>query len=128
MAAEPDEAGRRRAAYRRGLAGEAAAVWLLRLKGYRILGRRVRLPVGEIDIVARRGAVVAFVEVKRRAATEDALTAITATGRRRIAAAARLWLSRHPAHAGLTLRFDLVVVARGRLPRHLVSAFEAEVW
>ena len=118
----------RRAAYRRGLAGESLAAWLLRLKGYRILGRRVKTPVGEIDLIARRGDVVAFVEVKRRVASEDALTAVTPAGRRRIAAAARAWLARHPDHAHGTLRFDLVVVAARRLPRHVVAAFEAEVW
>lgn len=118
----------RRAAYRRGLGAEGLAAWLLRLKGYRILGRRVKTPVGEIDLIARRGDVVAFVEVKRRVAADDALTAVTPAGRRRIAAAARAWLARHPEHARGTLRFDLVVVAARRLPRHVVAAFEAEVW
>lgn len=122
----PDQ--RRLAAYRRGLGGEAAAVWLLRLKGYRILGRRVRFGAGEIDIVARRGGVLAFVEVKRRATEAEALVAVTPAAQRRIAAAARVWLGRNPGFAHLTQRFDLVVVAARRLPRHVVAAFEAEVW
>jgi putative endonuclease len=119
--------GRRRRAYRSGLSAEFWAAWLLRLKGYRIIGRRVRYGAGEIDLVARRGDVVAFVEVKRRARIEDALEAVTPAARQRIARAARSWVAGHPRHARGTLRFDLVALAPGRLPRHLPSFFEAEV-
>lgn len=119
----PSPASERIAAYRRGLRAEALAAWWLRLKGYRILARRFRTPSGEVDIVARRGGTVAFVEVKRRATLDEALIAVTPRTRRRMEAVVRLWLARHPAHAALTLRFDIIALAPGRLPRHLVSAF-----
>jgi putative endonuclease len=116
----------RRAAEERGRRAETVAAWLLRLKGYRILARRYTTPVGEIDLIARRGGLVAFVEVKRRARLQDAAAAVTATGRRRVARAAAVWLAAHPAAAGLDLRFDVVIAAPRRLPRHLPGVFDAE--
>jgi putative endonuclease len=115
----------RRAAERRGRRAETLAAWLLRLKGYRVLARRHRTAVGEIDLVVRRGRVVAFVEVKARGTLAEAAEAVTAAGRGRIARAAALWLAAHPEAAALTLRFDVVVAAPGRLPRHLAGAFDA---
>jgi putative endonuclease len=115
----------RRRAERRGRRAEAVAAWGLRLKGYRILARRYRTPVGEIDLVAGRGRVIAFVEVKSRATLADAAEAVTAAGRRRIARAAAAWLAAHPSAAGRDLRFDVIVAAPRRLPRHLRGVFDA---
>jgi putative endonuclease len=117
----------RRRAFRRGHHGETAAVWLMRCKGYRIVARRVRTPLGEIDIIARRGRVTAFVEVKWRATADAALEAVTPRQARRLVAAARYWLSTQPAADG-EWRFDLVVVSRYLWPRHLPNAFGADLW
>ena len=116
---------RKRAAERRGRLAELAAVLLLTLKGYRVLARRVRTPVGEIDLIARRGRVLAFVEVKARSAEDAAAEAVTPGQRRRIARAAAWWLARRPAFGDHVLRFDAVLVAPRRLPRHVTGAFEA---
>ncbi len=122
----PPEGAARRSAERRGRRAETLAAWLLRLKGYRILARRTRTPVGEIDIIARRGRLVAFVEVKQRPSEAEAVQAVTAAGRRRIARAASLWLAGHPAASALDLRFDVVICVPGRLPRHIPHAFDAD--
>ncbi len=127
MAAKGDDPqSLRRAAEQRGRRAELAAVWLLRLKGYRIVARRYRPPVGEIDLIARRGGVIAFVEVKSRPTLAEAVEAVTPTGRQRIARAASLWLARNPAAAELTLRFDAVLLAPARWPRHMVGVFDAD--
>ncbi len=117
---------RRVGAFRLGLAAETRAAWWLRLKGYRILGHRLRFSRGEIDLVARRGRVVAIVEVKARASIDAAIAAVTPASRRRIVAASQQWLARNPAYAGFGLRFDIVALAPRRLPVHLVSAFTAD--
>ena len=91
--------------------------WLT-LKGYSILARRYAAHGGEIDLIARRGRAVAFVEVKARADLAAAADLIGAAKRRRIARAARAWLARNPWAVGFTLRGDAVFVAPGRLPRH----------
>jgi putative endonuclease len=116
----------RRAADARGRRAETLVAWYLRLKGYRVLARRYRTPVGEVDLVVRRGRQIAFVEVKIRETTDDGLFAVSATGRRRIARAAQLWLAAHPAANGLQLRFDVVVAAPRRWPRHLAGAFDGD--
>lgn len=117
------DAQSRRAAYGAGRSAEALAAWWLRLKGYRILARDLRLPGGELDLVARRGRVLAVVEVKRRASLETAAEAITARQRQRIARAAAAWLARRPDLAGLEVRFDALLLAPGRVPRHLPDAW-----
>ncbi len=117
---------RRRRAQARGRAGEAAAAWMLRLKGYRIIGRRVRTPLGEIDIIARRRGVTAFVEVKTRAGLAAALAALSPRQRQRMEAAARWWLGRHGEALRGACRFDLVAVNRWLWPRHVVNAFGAD--
>jgi putative endonuclease len=121
-----DLAGRRKA-FRFGLGAETQAVWLLRLKGYAILARRYRTPGGEADIVARRGSMLVFIEVKARADLAIAREAITPAQQRRIAAAARAWLARNPADMASSLRFDAIFVAPGRWPTHIVGAFERDV-
>jgi putative endonuclease len=126
MAAATDRSALRRAAERRGRRAEELAVWLLRLKGYRLLARRYKTVVGDIDLIVRRGRTVAFVEVKSRPTMDEASEAATPAGRRRIARAASLWLAQNPAVAEWNLRFDVVMLAPGRLPRHLMGAFDAE--
>ncbi len=115
----------RRKAYRMGHAAEWRAVWRLRLGGYTILMRRYKTRLGEIDIVARRGNVLAFVEVKARADFDDAAYAVTPRQQQRIIAAAQAWLMHNPDHERFDLRFDAILVAPGRLPRHLTAAFDA---
>lgn len=114
---------RRRAAYRRGHAGEWLAALRLFLTGYRVLARRYRTPVGEIDLVARRGGVMAFVEVKRRADFASGAEAVTPAAQRRIVRAAELYLRRNPSLAGLALRFDVIVITPFAIPRHIVDAW-----
>ncbi|GJD51039.1 hypothetical protein OPKNFCMD_3790 [Methylobacterium crusticola] len=123
----PDPAARRRrATVLRGRRAEMLALAVLALKGYRPLATRFAAAGGEIDLIVRRGGVVAFVEVKARPTLEAAAEAITARKRRLFSRAARAWITRHPWSAGLTLRADAVFVAPRRWPRHVVSAFEIE--
>jgi putative endonuclease len=113
------------AAFNTGLSAESRAAAVLIAKGYRILARRFRTQHGEIDIVARRRKLVAFVEVKARASLDDAAYAVTPRQQARIIAAAQAWLMAHPEHAGYDLRFDAMLIAPRRLPRHLLAAFDA---
>ncbi len=113
----------RRAAYRHGHLAEAAAAALLLLKGYRLLSRRYKTPVGEIDLIAKRGGVVAFVEVKARPTRREALEAVGSAAEKRIVDAADLWLAKHPDAGRLDLRYDMVLVTPWRLPKHLPDAF-----
>lgn len=111
--------------YRRGFGAErSAALWLM-LKGYRILAARYKTPLGEIDLVARRGGVLAFVEVKGRARHADAAASIHARNQARVVRAAQWWLAAHPHHADCTIRFDALTVAWYRWPHHLPGAFAA---
>lgn len=93
-------------------------MWL-RLRGYRILARRLRTPAGEIDLVARRGAVLVAVEVKARPSVDAALSAVSTRQRLRIARALDLMAGGDARLAGLTRRLDLVAVRPWRLPVHL---------
>jgi putative endonuclease len=113
------------AAFRAGISAEARAAAYLMAKGYRILAKRFRSPYGEIDLVARKRNLVAFVEVKARASLDDAAYAVTPRQQARIIAAAQAWLMAHPEHAEFELRFDAVLIAPRRLPRHLLAAFDA---
>ena len=113
------------AAFRTGLSAEGRAAAFLVAKGYRILARRFRTPYGEIDIVARRRNLLAFIEVKARASLDDAAYAVTPRQQGRIIATAQAWLMVHPEHADFELRFDAVLIAPRRLPRHLLAAFDA---
>ena len=118
--------GKRQAAFKLGVSAEGRAALLLAAKGYRELARRWKSPVGEVDLVVRRGRTLVFVEVKARPRIDDAAWSVLARQKRRIVAAAEAWLAAHPEHAGYDIRFDAVLVAPGRLPQHLVAAFEAE--
>jgi putative endonuclease len=112
-------------AFRTGLSAESRAAAFLIAKGYRILARRFRTPHGEIDIVARRRHSIAFVEVKARESLDEAAYAVTPRQQARIIAAAQVWLMAHPEHESYDLRFDAMLIAPRRLPRHLVAAFDA---
>ncbi|AUC93903.1 MULTISPECIES: YraN family protein [Bradyrhizobium] len=113
------------AAFRTGISAESRAAALLIAKGYRILARRFRTPYGEIDLVARKRNLVAFVEVKARASLDEAAYAVTPRQQQRIVNAAQAWLMAHPEHAEFDLRFDAVLIAPKSLPRHLLAAFDA---
>jgi putative endonuclease len=113
------------AAFRAGLSAEARAAAYLMAKGYRILAKRYRTPYGEIDLVARRRSLIAFIEVKARANLDDAAYAVTPRQQGRIINAAQAWLMTHPEHAEFELRFDAMLIAPWRLPRHLLAAFDA---
>ena len=125
--ARPDDFSRRRSARLLGLRAETVAAILLRLKGYSILERRYAVSGGEIDLIARRGASIAFVEVKARGDIDAAAESIGPQKQRRIARAVRVWLSRNPWAAGLSLRGDAVLVARGRLPTHRAAAYTLDI-
>jgi putative endonuclease len=120
----PDKA-QRRTAFRFGLSAESRAAAFLIAKGYRILARRFRTPLGEIDIVARRRDVLVFVEVKARDNFDEAAEAIGKRQQNRIIGAAQLWLAAHPEDAMRDMRFDAILVIPGRLPRHVPAAFDA---
>ncbi len=113
------------AAFRLGLSAESRAAMLLIAKGYRIVARRWKTPLGEVDIVARRRRTLVFVEVKARERIDDAAEAVTERGKRRIIAAAELWLAHHPDDNGRDIRFDVMLVAPGTIPRHVANAFDA---
>ena len=114
-----------------GRRAEDFCAFVLRAKGYRILARRFRCPAGEIDIVARRGGVLAIVEVKARPTVEAALEALTARQRARLERAALAYLATGTAgfvpQSDFSLRFDLMVVTPWRWPRHLANAWQPEV-
>lgn len=107
----------------RGKKAETVAALFLRMKGYKILERRYKTPVGEIDIIALRAGVVVFVEVKLRASREDAAEAIHRINQERVRRAAALYLSRHIRYTNSDMRFDALVMAPGKLPQHIENAF-----
>ena len=112
----------RRKAERLGRSAEWRAVWRLRLAGYAIVARRYRTKMGEIDIVARRGHMLVFVEVKARAQHMVAAEALGERQLERVARAASLFLARHPRYAEYAVRFDAVLVV-GLWPRH-----QPDIW
>ncbi len=112
-------------AWRYGQTAETLCAWWLRVRGYTIVARQFRVPAGEIDIVARRGRVIAFVEVKARD-QGAALEALRPRQRRRIVRAAEAFLQRNPALARLDARFDVMSVERWRPPRHLANAWRVD--
>jgi putative endonuclease len=121
-----ERGGRRRAAERRGRDAEGLAAAALERAGWRILGRRVRTPLGELDLIAEQGGLLAVLEVKRRATAAEAAFSVTDGQRRRIVAAAEAWLAAHPGAAPEGVRFDVVVVdAAGRV-RRIADAFRAD--
>src|ERR1044071_3971488 len=111
-------------AYRRGVLAEAVVATLLRLKGNRIVARRYKTPVGEIDLVALKGKRLAFIEVKRRKTQEDAAWTLPTRQRRRIIRAAQYWLAGHPDYAGHDIGFDVVLAAPWAWPRYIAHALD----
>jgi putative endonuclease len=112
----------RQKAERGGRRAERLAAWWLRLKGWRILAMRARTPVGEVDLVARRGRVLAFVEVKARASETDAAWALDDYRLRRVAAAAEALMPRY-ARDGDTVRLDAIFIVPRRWPRHMTNVW-----
>ena len=115
----------RQVAFALGLSAESRAAAYLIAKGYRIVARRWRSAVGEVDIVARRRKTLVFVEVKARLRLDDAAEAVILRQQRRIIAAAEAWLAVHPDDIHCDIRFDAVLVAPKSLPRHIMGAFDA---
>jgi putative endonuclease len=105
-------------AEKRGRQGEAMAAWFLRLQGWRIVGERVKTPRGEVDLIARRGKTVAFVEVKMRSKALDLASAIDAYRLRRVAAAAEILLPKYGKDTE-NMQIDVILVAPWRWPHHL---------
>jgi putative endonuclease len=116
------------AALARGRIAERRAVWRLRLGLYAILARRFRpaksYGLGEIDIIARKGRTICFIEVKARASEADAIFAVAPAQQARIAAAAAHFIKVRPRYAGFAMRFDTMVLEANRFwPRHIVDAW-----
>lgn len=113
---------KRQAAEARGRSAERFAATWLRLKGWKILGQRVRTASGEVDLVARRAGIVAFIEVKNRATVAELDHAIDDYRLRRVAAAAEILAPRY-AQDGDDIRIDVILIAPRTLPRHLVNVW-----
>jgi putative endonuclease len=113
----------RQAADRRGRHAEDQAAAALEAEGWAVLARRVRTGAGEIDLVAERAGLLAFVEVKARASLAEAAFALGPAQRRRLAAAAGAWMAANPTHGAAGVRFDVLLVdAAGRM-RRIADAF-----
>ena len=115
----------RQEAEKRGRGAETLACWYLRLKGWRILARRARVPGGEVDIVARRGRTLAFVEVKARSSEEGAAFALDSWRLRRVAIAAERLAPRYM-RPDDDIRVDALFVVPGRWPRHLANVWQGD--
>jgi putative endonuclease len=113
---------RREDAEKRGRRGELVAAWWLRLQGWRIVGERVRTARGEVDLIARRGKTLAFIEVKTRRSDADLALAIDGPRLKRVAAAADMLFPRY-AKGAENVRIDVILVAPWRLPHHLVNVW-----
>lgn len=120
------EREKRQRAFSRGSRAEAIAALYLILKGYRIVERRYRTKLGEIDIIARRFSQVLIVEVKARGDIESAMQAVSLNSQRRIEAAADLWLARQKDWSNLSLRFDVIIMRPWRWPKHYPAFFTAD--
>src|ERR1044072_9297939 len=117
----PTPAPERQVAFKFGLSAESRAAAYLIAKGHRIVARRWRSPVGEIDIVARRRGTLIFVEGKARERLDAAAGAAIVRQQRRIIAAAEAWLAAHPEDANRDIRFDVILVAPKSLPRPIMA-------
>lgn len=120
------DAASRRQRERSGRRAETAAALWLQLKGYRILDRRARMPACEIDLIARKGRSLVFVEVKSRRNFEAALESVTPQLRTRLEQAANQWVSRRHNYSQHLWRFDVVLLVPGRMPRHMRDAWRAQ--
>jgi putative endonuclease len=122
MTREPPDKKRLKALRRGSLAEYRAALSLL-MKGYRIVAFRYRTKLGEIDIIARKGNLIACVEVKARRSLKDSVFAVSDLAQRRIRAASDLWLAKQPDIVLLSVRYDIISVVAWRWPIHLPDAF-----
>jgi putative endonuclease len=107
----------------KGLLAEKWAVFFLMLKGYRILSTRYKTPLGEIDIVAKRGRTLIFAEVKLRQKADSAAESIHRFNQERVRRAAELYLQKHPRYNDCDMRCDAVIMTPGGWPRHIINAF-----
>jgi len=114
---------KRQRAEKRGREGEARAALWLQLQGWRVLDRRRKTPLGEIDLIVRRGRTVAFVEVKWRGSSEELDHAIDENRLSRVAAAVEA-VAHEYAPDGEDIRIDVILLAPGSLPRHIVNAWQ----
>lgn len=105
-----EEATRRKRAEQRGRRAEMLVAFNYLLRGYQILARRVKTPLGEIDVVARKGPLIVLIEVKARQDEAAAIFAVSAGARRRIEGAGRLYLARRQEFATFGLRYDIAAV------------------
>lgn len=112
-------------AYARGHKGEGLAALYLRLKGYRILEKRFKTPVGEADLIARKGKTLAFIEVKARETYAQGVEAVTRHQQKRVMRAAEYFLAHRDNLHGLTIRFDVIVALPGLRLRHIKNAWGA---
>jgi putative endonuclease len=115
---------RRRQAYQKGRTAEDDAAGLLARRGYQILSRRYRSPVGEIDLIASDGRRLAFVEVKARRDLDDAAWSVTPHQQRRIADAANHWLQAFPQFQSWDMSFDAVLIASRERSEYIQDAFQ----
>ena len=115
---------RRRRAYQKGRTAEDEAAGLLARRGYQILSRRYRSPVGEIDLIASDGRRLAFVEVKARRELDDAAWSVTPRQQRRIADAASHWLQAFPQFQSWDMSFDAVLIASRQRSEYIADAFQ----
>ena len=115
-----------REAHHRGHGAEKRAAWWLRLKAYRILAINWRSVAGEVDLIAKRGKTLAFIEVKQRVDADTATFSLTPRQRARLARAAGLFVAQRPELAVLTLRFDLMAFGRMGRPVHLIDAWRPD--
>lgn len=114
---------KRQAAEQSGRDGEKRAAMWLRLKGWSILGQRVKTRLGEIDLIAKRGGVIAFIEVKWRARVEELDHSIDEFRLQRVAAAVES-VAHAYARDGEDIRIDVILLAPGSFPRHIVNAWQ----
>ena len=123
MSRTDNQKAKRQKAERRGHRGEILAAWWLRFNGFSIKESRFKTPVGEVDIIARRGNLVLFVEVKARADHRTALDSVGYRSQQRIEKAARLWLSQQSDFSRLSWRFDVIAISPWKLPRHFQNVW-----
>lgn len=114
---------KRQRAEKRGREGEGRAALWLQAKGWRVLARRRKTPLGEIDLICRRGGIIAFIEVKWRNSAADLDHAIDEYRLQRVAAAAEA-VAHEYATEGEDIRIDVMLLAPGHLPRHIVNAWQ----
>ena len=115
----------KRKAWRFGLGAELRAKWVLRLKGYRILETRFKTPVGEIDLIARKGRLLVFVEVKGRS-TKITETPVTRHQMRRITNASALYMQSNETLSSFDVRYDVILIEPGRWPTHMIDAWSPD--